>query len=328
MKVITFKIKRNPSWDVFLCPIQNLRMHKKHIGWVLFFLHILVFTVDAQRDTSILLKRRIIHQGILQSGVYASGIITLNEAWYKGYPRSPMHSFDDHKEWLQVDKVGHGWTAYQLTRAAASSWQATGMDARKAAWLGGGSGWMFMTVIELLDARSSQWGWSWSDMAANTVGATLFTAQQLHWKDQKFQWKFSFHPTPYAQADLQARASDLFGRSLAEQALKNYNHQTYWLSMQVGHPKWLNISVGYGADGLWGGFENKKKALDGTVVFDRTDVARVREFYLAPDIDLTKIPTRKLWVKKLLWCFNAIKIPAPTLMYNSKGRWKFYPLYF
>ena len=49
-----------------------------------------------------------------------------------------------------------------------------------------------------------------------------------------------------------------------ERMLKDYNGQTYWLSANLKSffqgsniPAWLNVAVGYGADGMFGGFENK-----------------------------------------------------------------------
>ena len=51
----------------------------------------------------------------------------------------------------------------------------SGLESLKpAAWAGAGSGFAFMTVIEFLDAHSAEWGWSWSDVAANTLGSGLY----------------------------------------------------------------------------------------------------------------------------------------------------------
>jgi hypothetical protein len=117
--------------------------------------------------------------------------------------------------------------------------------------------------------------------------------------------------------------------------LKDYNAQTYWLSANLKSffpksrlPAWLNISLGYGADGMFGGFQNKWIDVDSAVVVDRTDIPRVRQFYLAPDIDFTKIKTNKKWLRTVFFCLNAFKFPAPTLMIDSKGKVKAYPIYF
>jgi hypothetical protein len=58
---------------------------------------------------------------------------------------------------------------------------------------------------------------------------------------------------------------NVLGENFLQQTLKDYNGQTYWLSINVASflsddtrfPKWLNVAVGYGADGLIGGTENK-----------------------------------------------------------------------
>ena len=63
--------------------------------------------------------------------------------------------------------------------------------------------------------------------------------------------------------------------------LKDYNAQTYWLEWKYSlffpdsnFPKWLNLSFGYGAEGLFG-YENKWTDKNGTLI-DRTDIKRIR----------------------------------------------------
>ena len=43
---------------------------------------------------------------------------------------------------------------------------------------------------------------------------------------------------------------------------------------------------------MFGARENRAKDPAGNIIFDRTNIARVRQWYLAPDIDLTKIKTK------------------------------------
>jgi hypothetical protein len=64
--------------------------------------------------------------------------------------------------------------------------------------------------------------------------------------------KFSFHTTQYQYRP------NVLGSSLAEQMLKDYNGQTYWLSVNLHSfykgskiPKWLNLAIGYGANVNW-----------------------------------------------------------------------------
>ena len=266
---------------------------------------------------------------------YGSSLIILSNVWYKDYPRTSFHTFNDNGEWLQVDKVGHGWTAYNTGRISAGLWRWAGLPQKKAAIIGGISGVLYLTIIEFLDGHSSQWGWSWGDMAANIIGSGIFVSQELLWKEQRIQYKFSFHHNDYGEPMLNERADDLFGEGWYERILKDYNAQTYWLSANLKSffpgsklPRWLNLSVGYGADGMFGGFENKWIDEDTGSEIDRTDIPRKRQFYLAPDIDFTKIKSNKKWVRTVLFCLNAFKCPAPTLMIDSKGKVKAYPLYF
>jgi hypothetical protein len=221
-------------------------------------------------DTTSPPKKRIALVAGLNAAAYAGSFIALNEAWYKGYPRTSFQTFDDSKEWLQVDKAGHAWTAYAIGKYSADIWQWAGLPRKKAVWIGGLSGAGYLTVIELLDAHSERWGWSWADMGANIAGSGLFISQELMWKEQRVQFKFSAFPKSY-DASLQPRVDDLFGKSFPEKLLKDYNAQTYWLSFNLKSfmpqsrlPGWLNISVGYGADGMLGGFENKWTNADGS----------------------------------------------------------------
>lgn len=291
-----------------------------------------LITAAQTTDTTVHLKKRVALVAGLSAVTYAGSFIALNEAWYKGYPRTSFHTFNDSREWMQVDKTGHAWTAYTVGKYSAGIWQWAGLSHKKAVWVGGLSGAGYLTVIEFLDAHSERWGWSWADMGANVVGSSLFISQELIWQDQRVQFKFSSHPKSY-DASLKARANDLFGKSLPEKTLKDYNGQTYWLSFnmksflpQSNLPAWLNISVGYGAEGMLGGFENKWINSDGSTT-TRYDVTRKRQFYLAPDIDLTKIKTRKKLVRTVLTVLNSIKVPAPALEL-SKGKLRGHWLYF
>lgn len=163
-------------------------------------------------------------------------------------------------------------------------------------------------------------------MGANAFGAALFTTQELTWGKQKVQVKFSSFPQRHGAA-LQQRADDLFGPSFQKRLLKDYNTQSYWLSLnirsfvQTAFPAWLNLAVGYGASGLYGGFKNIAYNKNGAVIFDRSDVKRVRQWYLSPDIDWTKIKTNKKGVRTLFSLMNMIKLPAPAVEW-SRGKLK------
>lgn len=265
------------------------------------------------------------------AAVYGGSFIFLNEAWYKGYPRTSFHSFNDAGEWLQMDKIGHAWTAYHSSRVNTTVWKWAGMNDRQSVVLGTGTSLAYMLSIEYLDGRSAEWGWSWPDAAADLFGATLFASQALVWKEQKISLKFSSFQKKYKPAALEQRANDLFGSSLPERLLKDYNAQTYWLSINLsstcgidGLPPWLNLAIGYGADNMFGGYQNLAYDKEGNVVFDRRDLKRRRQWYLSPDIDLARIKTKSRFLRTAFSVLNVLKIPAPTLELSNgkfKGHW-------
>ncbi len=271
---------------------------------------------------------------VVSTVAYAGTLAVLSSTWYSKDTRSKFHTFDDSREWLQVDKTGHAWTAYNTARANSRLWEWAGLPHKKAVLVGGITSAAFITGIEVMDGYSAKWGWSWSDIGANVFGSGLFVGQELLWAEQRIQYKFSFHRKDYHDPMLERRADDLFGNSLAERMLKDYNAQTYWFSFNIHSfmktsdiPAWLNLSVGYGADGMYGGFHNTWQP-DGQPVVDRSDIPRKRQLYLSPDVDFTKIPTKSRFLKSTFFVLNAFKFPAPALMLDSKGKLKGYAIYF
>lgn len=252
------------------------------------------------------------------SVIIAGTLGVLNQYWYKNQPRQSLASFDDSREWLQIDKAGHIFSTYLEARLSNSIWKWSGTPHQKSVLLGTGMALLYQTSFEIMDGTVSTYGFSWSDVGANTVGAGLFAFQELQWKEQRIQPKVSYSGQHY-DASLIARAQQLYGKNGAERFLKDYNGQTHWWSVNVKSfakqsklPSWLNVAVGYGANGMLGGFENKWKDALGNEV-TRYDIVRSRQWYLAPDIDFTKIKTKKKGLKILFYALNLVKFPAPGL---------------
>lgn len=270
--------------------------------------------------------------GGISAASYTGSLVLLNEAWYKNYPKSSFHTFNDIREWQQMDKLGHAWSTYNLTRGLTSAWRWAGVKGDGPVLLGSGSAFSYVMIIELLDAHSAEWGWSWGDVGANTLGTALYAAQELGWREQRILYKYSGHVKHYGE--LEARADELFGTTTGERLLKDYNGQTYWLSAsprsffpQSRFPAWLNIAVGHGGAGMLGGFENRAVDKNGNITFDRSDIVRHRQWYLSPDIDLSKIPTNSKVVRTAFTILNMLKLPAPALEL-SRGKLKVHALYF
>jgi len=259
--------------------------------------------------------------------VGAASIIALNELWYKNYPRQSFHFFNDFGEWQQMDKIGHITTSYYGGVIGYSGLKWSGVNEKNSIWYGGLLGSFYLLNIEILDGFSSAWGFSWYDFTANTLGSALFIGQQLGWHQQRFELKFSFHPTQYPQY-----RPNLLGGNLGQQILKDYNGQTYWISANINSflkktskfPKWINIAVGYGAEGMLGGKSNPAEE-NGVPLPEFT---RYRKFLISADIDFAKIPTKSKTLKAFLTIINFIKIPFPAIEFNTKGQVKGYWLYF
>ena len=265
---------------------------------------------------------------------YSAAMVGLYNAWYKDYPQSSFHTFNDWGEWKQIDKLGHMYSAYAESKASMELWRYTGISRKKRIWLGGMSGAVYQTAIEVLDGFSEEWGWSWGDFAANIAGSGMLVAQELAWDEQRVQMKWSFHRKHYKDPMLNQRSNELFGKSNPERFLKDYNGQTYWLSVapktffpNSRFPAWLQLSLGTGAEGLFGGYENIATDKNGNITFSRTDIPRRRQWYLAPDVDLTKIKTNKKGIKVALQILNIVKFPTPSLEY-SRGKFSWNWLHF
>ncbi|MBL7883600.1 MAG: DUF2279 domain-containing protein [Bacteroidia bacterium] len=257
-------------------------------------------------------------------GLYAGSLVALNELWYKNYPRSSFHFFDDNAEWLQMDKVGHVTTSYYIGRVGISLLKWSGVERKKAIWYGGMLGSLYQSTIEVLDGYSQEWGFSLGDFAANTLGSLLVVGQELAWDEQRITLKFSFQKSEFAPY-----RPNLLGKNIQENILKDYNGQTYWLSINPSSfmkkdtkfPHWLNIAIGYGANGMTGGQINPPFFDINTnqIYFDR-----YRQYYLSLDVDLTRIKTKSLFLKTFFQSIGFIKIPAPALEFNRngvKGNW-------
>lgn len=258
---------------------------------------------------------------ITEASLATITLIGLDQLWYADYPRSKFKTINDGQEWAQMDKLGHVFSSYQLGRIGAQSLNWAGVSERDQLLYGSTLGLGFLTAVEVMDGFSEEWGFSWSDMVANTIGTGLYVGQELLWHEQRVVLKYSFHRTRFAQ-----ERPDKLGNGLFEEFLKDYNGQTYWLSANIKSfvkseaiPSWLNLAFGYGAEGMLTGNAND-------ALFPNQN--RVRQYYLSLDVDLSRIKTNSRFLKTIFDVFNVIKVPFPAIELNSKGRVKLHYLYF
>lgn len=261
---------------------------------------------------------------ISEAALGTAALVGLNQVWYADYPKSNFHFINDNAEWLQMDKAGHVFSAYHLGSLGTNAMKWSGANQQSQLLYGATLGLAFLTTVEVFDGYSANWGASLGDVAANVSGTALYVSQELLWQEQRIVPKFSFHTTPYAAA-----RPEVLGSSLQEQLLKDYNGQTYWLSFNIHSfaprskvPKWLNVAIGYGAEGMITGDD----AFVNTIFLPESK--RYRQFYLSLDVDLTKIETKSHFLKTILTICNTIKIPAPTFEIKGLGGSKWHFVYF
>ena len=254
----------------------------------------------------------------LSAGVaYAGGMTFLGISWYRQQGLKSFQSFNDWPEWNQMDKAGHLFTAYHLTRGLKNGCNNAGGSKKDCLWKSTVFSFAALSSIEIFDGFSPGYGASVTDLATNAAGTLLFVGQELKWGEQYFVPKFSFHGDRIAE-----QRPEVLGASPLEQILKNYNGQTYWLSADLDKfsefPGWLNVSLGYGANNMLFGREQKNT---------EAGLNAQRRIFVGLDIDLKDIPVKKSWVKKLFVAINMIRIPAPAIEFNSKGI-RLHPVYF
>ncbi|MDQ3291688.1 MAG: YfiM family protein [Bacteroidota bacterium] len=300
------------------------------VTWlILCFLLIINIRVSAQSDSTLntplqtkvnskKLKALGIGSGLLYGGVLAAAA----KAWYKDIPRTHFHFFNDNTEWQQVDKVGHVWSAFHQSRLAVGALKWASVPEKKSIIWGSLTGVILQTPIEILDGYGVDYGASVGDLVANAVGSAAVLSQFLFWSELRLQPKFSFHQTRFAK-----ERPAVLGSNLPEQLLKDYNGQTYWLALDIAkflaptsrYPKWLNVAVGYGTEEM---------------VFNDPDTNKqagfraYRQFYLAPDINLTAIKTQNKFLKTAFFILDMVHLPLPALEFNGRQKFKFNPLYF
>ncbi|NJO01095.1 MAG: DUF2279 domain-containing protein [Bacteroidia bacterium] len=257
------------------------------------------------------------------SGIsYTASLAGLYALWYQDSMQPRFRFFNDNAEWQQVDKWGHFYSAYHLNRATTQAFRWAGMPTRKAAFWGMVTGIAAMAPIEILDGFSERYGASWGDFLVNAAGSAFFYTQLSLWNDVRIHPKFSFRQTSLAPL-----RPEVLGQGLREELIKDYNGQTYWLSIDLDKfiasksriLPWFNIAVGYGAANMLYAQNLQNREI--------SHLRHYRQFYLALDPDLSAWPTRKRWLKTLIFLIDMIHLPAPTLEFNRQRGFLFHPFY-
>jgi hypothetical protein len=259
---------------------------------------------------SVVVNKKRLSTFIIGSGIaYGATLVGLNELWYKDSQRQSFQFFNDNAEWKQIDKIGHVYSSFYFSYGLSRALRWCDVNPRKADLTAALTGFLVMVPIEIMDGYSDAYGASGGDLVANAAGSLLFAGQSLLWNEIRLYPKFSFHRTSFAPL-----RPNVLGDGFASELFKDYNGQTYWLSIDVDKfirfPKWLNLAVGYGAEGMIYARDAQN---------EEAGYHSYRQYYLSLDFDLTAIKTRSKTVKTLIFFANMIKIPAPTVEFSTQG---------
>ena len=271
------------------------------------------------------------------ASAYSLASVGLYFAWYDDYDQQSFHFFNDWNEWLNMDKLGHLYGSYIQSDLLFQLGQWSGYDDEKSLKIACLTALGFQTGIEVMDGFSSRWGFSVPDFTFNIMGIGSFYAQQKLWNEQRIRLKFSYWPVQYSDEiihsetglysfALSQRSDALYGINFFENLVKDYNGQTIWISANLKSfwrdsriPPWLNLAIGFGAENLYGGFENRWEINDENIIVSVDRYPRNHQYILSPDIDFSKIKTKSPFLKTLFDVLNMIKLPAPAIMINSEG---------
>lgn len=282
--------------------------------------------ITIKPDSSRMNKRVFYKTIAFESAYFTGAMLILQNTWYKGRKIVPFHFYNDNEGYLNVDKFGHGFGAYIESYIGYQSLLNAGVSKNKALFYGGSLGFILQMPIEIMDGIHEGWGFSWGDMAANALGSGLVIGQELVFREQIVKYKFS-----YWESNDSRISNGYLGATSLSRFLKDYNGHTYWFSMPVNKlisnnriPRWLNIALGYGANGMFGEYEN----ITSYHGVDIPETVRYRQYLLSLDIDWTQIKTRSKFLKVVLQGMTFVKMPFPALEYNSKGKLKGYWMYY
>ncbi len=269
-------------------------------------------TLIAQDIDSLQKRKRIV--GWTAGTGYVATMGYLSFSWYES-AGTGFRWFNDGEEWYGLDKLGHIFSSYHVSYNLSDALEWAGYNNPQ--YLAAGLSFAGVGMVEVLDGFAPGYGASAYDLIANTAGIGLFLVQ-YNMKSPLIVPRFSFQHTPYA-----AERPSLLGQSWYDRWLKDYNGQTYWMSIQPGSifgdwPGWLTVDIGYGAYGMVAARNEQSVARGFTPG---------TEWYLSPGINWGYFKTLYPKLTPLLRILNMLKMPLPTLGWRN-GSLTFYPLYF
>jgi len=230
--------------------------------------------------------------------------IYYSQTWWKN--RAHYFKFDEDPYYARnVDKLSHVYTANLISASGSILFRWTGLNPTLSIVLGATTSIAYETYIEVNDGFSPDWGFDWGDMAGNFIGALYPVAQHFVKPLQTVNIKWSFKPA-WLEKKLR-NYPDL---------LDDYTSMKFWLTfnpydllskkIQRYYPSFLGIGLGVT-------LQNASHVTGTANAF--------RDFYLAFDIDITKLPGNTDFLIALKKILNFYHIPTPGVKFTHGAVW-------
>lgn len=245
---------------------------------------------------------RIALVGGVSLGAFIYGHVALSNLWWKGNP-VPFHinTDDDYKYALNADKFGHFFFPYFGTDLYRGLFVWCGINDTTSLWLGAGALMTYQTYIEIRDGFSEQYGFSWGDFTANTIGTGMQVLRFYSPFLRKFHFKMSFYP------------SEKFKAGAYNAIIDDYESAFHWLSfdlhsvlpenLQPYFPAFISPAIGHSV-------ANLDQKGGGNHVW-----------YLALDWNLDAMHTGIDFLDPFLHYLNYYHLPAPAVMIYPDVVW-------
>lgn len=261
-----------------------------------FFLVLIFFqSISAQttEKDSISMNRLLIVSGLSAGAfIYAYGI--QNNMWWKGDP-AYFHT-NWNQDWnasLGADKIGHFYFGNLVSTIYKDAFNWVGLTKKNSFLYSGLFTLTYQTFLEIRDGFSKQYGFSWGDFAANSLGSMYPFLQQNYPILQNFNLKISYFP------------SERFKNGSNAYIMDDYESTYHWLSIDIDKllprswdkylPDFINIAIGHSVIGL----DNQKYAN--------------HELYIGIDWDIKAVKTKSELLNSIMEILNKYHLPAPTV---------------
>ncbi|MEW6511550.1 MAG: DUF2279 domain-containing protein [Bacteroidota bacterium] len=230
-------------------------------------------------------------------------------AWWRS-ARAPFHVQEDLVYARNIDKLGHFYGANVATFILSRGFRWANMTDRASLIWGAVGSSIFQTYIEVEDGFSAYWGFDRVDFAADMLGAWYPVLQDLLPPLQSVNMRFSYLPkSAGSRGAIPGQQHNLFD---------DYEGQTLWLTLT------MKDILPDGVARWWPGFLCLSV---GVAVRDNNSPDRYLVWYLAPDLDMTKIiPPDTPFLKTLGEALNFIHFPMPAVRFAPNVVW--YGVYF